>query len=309
MFAASCPPTRWLCQTPFPHWVPHPEVWLLVAAIIGFGYYASRVIQPHAIRAGGKPITTRQRQCFAIAVALLWFASDWPLHDLGELRLYSAHMVQHVLFTVVIPPLLLLATPEWLARAIIGDGKFNRWFHRLARPIPAAVLFNILAGITHWAAIVNLAVTNGPFHYTIHALLLGSGLLIWTPVCGPFPELHMTPQGKMVYIFLMSIVPTVPAAFLTASSGVIYQAYDHGPRLWGISVVEDQQLAGAVMKIGEGLYLWAIILVMMIRWLSTDDRRRKSEGDKFRGRLVTTVPAPPSGHSTDTRTPPDYSQN
>jgi putative membrane protein len=214
-----------------------------------------------------------------------------------------------VLFTVVIPPLFLLATPEWLARAIVGDGKFNKFFHRIARPIPAAVAFNILAGITHWAAIVNLTVSNGPFHYMIHTLLLFSGLLIWTPVCGPFPELHMTPQGKMVYIFLMSIVPTVPAAFLTASSGVIYQAYNHGPRLWGISVVEDQQLAGAVMKIGEGLYLWAIILVMMIKWLNTDDRKRKDAGDKFRGRLVTTVPAPSPDEPHQPADVPDYSQN
>ena len=58
------------------------------------------------------------------------------------------------------------------------------------------------------------------------------------------------------------------------------------------------------MKIGEGLYLWAIILVMMIRWLSTDDRKRKTTGDKFRGRLVTTARPPASAVDM-----PDYSQN
>src|ERR1700753_1594399 len=101
MFAGTCPPTKWSCQTPFPHWVPHPEVWLLVAAIIAVGFYAAPVIHPHAVKTGGKPITRRQRQCFALAVLLLWIASDWPMHDLGELRLFSAHLVQHVLFNVV----------------------------------------------------------------------------------------------------------------------------------------------------------------------------------------------------------------
>jgi putative membrane protein len=120
----------------------------------------------------------------------------------------------------------------------------------------------------------------------MHTLLVGTALLAWTPVCGPFPELWVSPPAKMMFIFSMSIIPTVPAAFLTASEGVIYHSYDHGPRLWGISVIGDQQFAGAVMKVIEGAYLWAIILVMLLRWLGDDQRERARSGDPFRGKLV-----------------------
>jgi putative membrane protein len=273
-----------------PGWQPHPEVWLLVAGVIGLGWYAARVIQPHAVAGGGAPITAHQKQWFWLGVLLLWIASDWPLHDLAEERLYSLHMVQHMLMTVVIPPVFLLATPEWLARFILGEGWVNRWFHRLARPLPAVVGYNVLAGLSHWAGIVNLSVQNGPFHYLMHTLFVATALLAWTPVCGPFPELQISPPGKMILIFSLSIIPTVPAAFLTASDGPLYTSYEHGPRLWGLSVVGDQQLAGAVMKVIEGAYLWAIILVMMLRWLGAG---RTKGADPYRGKLVTR--AVPSG--------------
>ena len=269
----------------FPSWDPHPEVWLLVAGLIALGFYASRVIEPHAVASGEQPITRHQRWWFALGVFLVWVASDWPLHDVAEQRLYSAHMLQHMLMTVVIPPVFLLATPEWLGRFILGDGRINRWFHWLARPLPAIVGYNVLAALGHWTGIVNLAVENGPFHYLMHTLFVGTALLAWTPVCGPFPELRATPPVQMLIVFSMSIVPTIPAAFLTAAENPIYSSYDHGPRLWGITVMGDQQFAGAVMKVFEGAYLWAIIIVMLLRWLGSSDRPKG--GDPYRGKLVT----------------------
>jgi putative membrane protein len=269
----------------FPGWEPHPEVWLLIGGVVALGLYASRVIQPHAVASGEAPITRHQRWWFALGVFLLWVASDWPLHDVAEQRLYSVHMLQHMLITVVIPPVFLLATPEWLARFILGEGRINRWFHVLARPLPAIVGYNVLAALGHWTGIVNLAVENGPFHYLIHTLFVGTALLAWTPVCGPLPELRPSPPVRMLIVFSMSIIPTIPAAFLTAAENPIYSSYDHGPRLWGITVMGDQQFAGAVMKVLEGAYLWAIIIVMLLRWLGSSDRPKG--GDPYRGTLVT----------------------
>ena len=273
----------------FPAWEPHPEVWFLVAALVGLGLYATRVIQPHAVASGEPPISTNQKRWFALGVVLLWLSSDWPLHDVAEQRLYSVHMLQHMLMTVVVPPVFLLATPEWLARYILGDGRIDRWFHRLARPLPAVVGYNVLAALSHWAGIVNLSVDNGPFHYLMHALFVFTALLAWTPICGPLPELWVSPPSKMLMVFSMSIIPTLPAAFLTASEGPIYHSYDHDPRLWGIDVVGDQQFAGAVMKVLEGAYLWAIIIVMLLRWLGSD---RPKGTSPYRGKLVPTATSP-----------------
>ena len=64
----------------------------------------------------------------------MWAVTDWPMHDIAEERLYWIHMVQHLVLTVVVPPLLLLAVPTWLARLIIGDGRFKRFLYFWARP-------------------------------------------------------------------------------------------------------------------------------------------------------------------------------
>ena len=75
---------------------------------------------------------------------------------------------------------------------------------------------------------------------------------MWMPVCGPLPELRFALPAQMVYLFLQSIIPTVPAGWLTFAEGVVYQSYDVLPRVWGISVTDDQQMAGLIMKVGGG---------------------------------------------------------
>ncbi len=100
---------------------PHPEVWLIVAVIIGFGYWITHVIGPKAVGPGEPIVTRRHVMSFIAAVTLLWLSSDWPMHDISEEYLYSVHMIQHLLITMVVPPLFLLATPEWLARLIVNE--------------------------------------------------------------------------------------------------------------------------------------------------------------------------------------------
>jgi putative membrane protein len=70
------------------------------------------------------------------------------------------------------------------------------------------------------------------------------------------------PGAKILYLFAQSFVPTVPAAWLTFADGVVYTSYDHPPRVFGLSVIDDQQIAGAIMKIGGSVFLWTIITVL-----------------------------------------------
>ena len=70
---------------------------------------------------------------------MLWAASDWPIHDLGEQYLYSVHMLQHMMLSYFLPPLALLATPEWLLRTLIGNGRVYRVVRWLCRPVAAGV--------------------------------------------------------------------------------------------------------------------------------------------------------------------------
>lgn len=254
-------------------WQPHPEVWLILAGVAFLGWYATRVIAPKVVPAGEEVTTARNRRAFWAAWVLLWVASDWPLHDISEEYLYSAHMIQHLLLTFVVPPLFLIATPTWLARLIVLDsGVVSTVIRKLARPIPAGVLFNVVAAFTHWTLVVNTSVDSGPFHYGIHVLVFGSALLMWMPVLGPLPELHLSEPGKMIYLFCMSIIPTIPAAWLTFADNSVYDAYNHSDRLWGIGVVDDQQAAGVVMKIVGGMYLWVLIAIRFFRYSAAQQR-------------------------------------
>jgi putative membrane protein len=250
----------------FFRWVPHPEVWLLVGAVIGLYVYAARVIGPKVVPAGSPTVTRSQWRWFTIGVVLLWVASDWPVHDIGEEYLYLVHMAQHTVLTLVMPPILLMATPEWLARLVIGDGKVHHWVHKLARPLPALLIFNALALAIHWQTLVNNASTNGLFHYAVHTAIVVAAFLLWLPICGPLHELRISLPAQMLHLFVTSIVPTVPGAWLVFADGAVYSVYDIQARLWDISVTTDQQVAGAIMKLGAGTYLWVIIAGLFFRW-------------------------------------------
>ena len=246
----------------------HPEVWLIVGFAILLAWYTVRVIAPKVVPAGEPVVTTKQKVLYALAIFLLWVASYWPVHDIAEEYLYSVHMIQHMLITLIVPPLLLLAMPEWLARLLLTneDGEIAPWLRRLAHPVVAGLIFNFLIAVTHLPWVVNTSATNGPFHYAVHFLLFASALLMWTPVVSPLPELRLTLPQQMLYLFVMSILPTIPAGFLTWSDGALYDVYDHDVRVWGLGVQSDQQAAGLIMKLLGGIYLWSILTVLFFRW-------------------------------------------
>jgi putative membrane protein len=256
----------------FFRWQPHPEIWVLLVGLAGLYTYALRSIGPRAVPAGQPVATAAQKRWFAFGIALVWIAADWPMHDIGEQYLYSVHMFQHMMLAFFIPPVMLLATPDWLARLVIGDGTAGRWFLKLARPVPAAVVFNAVQLLTHWSVVVNSSVENGLLHYGLHTIVVISAFAVWMPVVSPLPELRTTIPAQCVHLFLISIVPTVPAAWLALAEGVLYDAYDQPARLWGVSVTADQQLAGLIMKLGGGMFLWFLIVVLFFRWSAKQDR-------------------------------------
>jgi putative membrane protein len=82
------------------------------------------------------------------------------------------------------------------------------------------VVFNVVVMVTHIPPVVNASVQSAPLHYSLHLLLVLTALLMWMPVVGPFLELRLSDAAKPVYLFLQSVVPTVPAGWLTFAEGV-----------------------------------------------------------------------------------------
>jgi putative membrane protein len=257
----------------------HVEVWMVVAGVIALGGYVAKVIAPKvpvSLRGEGPAVTAGQKRWFAAGVLVLWLAADWPLHDLAEQSLYFLHMIQHFLLTMVVPPLFWLATPAWLGRLVVPSGS-RAWssLRRLAAPVPAAVIFNALVVATHWTTVVNTSVRVAAVHYLVHLAVVAGAFLMWIPVCGPWKELRLGPPGQCVYLFVQSIIPTVPGAWLTMAEYPVYEVYDHLPRLWGISVIYDQQYAGLFMKLAGGFYLWTLIIMIFFRWAMAQERDQR----------------------------------
>ena len=246
----------------------HPEIWLLILFLIGAYTYAVKVIGPQAGVAKDQTLSRKNLIAFIGAIGLLWFSTDWPMHDISEEYLYSVHMFQHMVLAYFVPPLVLLAIPEWLFRAVIGEGKAYRFVKRLSTPIVAGLLFNVVVMITHIPGLVNRSAESSPLHYAMHILVVSTALCMWSPICSPAKEFQIGYAGKTIYLFLMSVVPTVPAAWLTFAEDSVYKHYDIPIRVWGLSTETDQQLAGAVMKTGGSLFLWAIVIFIFFKRLA-----------------------------------------
>ena len=253
-------------------WHPHPDVWLLLA-VLGGGYFlALRRRGPRHVAPGEPPASRAQISAYCLGLLTLWVAADWPVHDLSERYLYSVHMTQHMLFSLVAPPLLLLGIPGWMARELLAPPALFKVVQRLARPFTALVIFNAIVVVTHWPSLVDVTLRSEIAHFLAHAAVFLSALLMWCPVVAPLPELRLlSPPTQMLYLFLQSIVPTVPASFLVFAQQPIYRFYEHVPRLWGLSAVEDQRIGGLLMKIGGGFLLWTVITVLFFRWHAEEE--------------------------------------
>jgi len=261
-----------LADVPFPAWTPHPDVWLLVAVIATCYAVAIKRLGPRLAPAGTPVVTRFQVTTFTAGLVALWLASDWPIHDLGENYLFSIHMVQHTVYAVIAAPLFLMGTPAWLARWILTPRWLMRTVRYLARLIPATIVFNLVVIVTHTPIVVNASLRHALLHFAIHAVIVVSSLLVWMPVLSPLPEVpRLQPLVRMLYLFLQTVIPTVPASFLTFGDHPLYRYYDHVPRLWGISELTDMQMAGLIMKVVVGFSIWITIAVIFFRWYNVEE--------------------------------------
>ena len=261
-----------LADVAFPAWAPHPDVWLLVGAIAAGYALAMKRLGPRLAPTGSAIVTRFQVATFSGGLLALWVASDWPIHDLGERYLFSVHMVQHTTYAIIAAPLLLMGTPAWLARWLLSPRWLLRTVRYLSRLIPATIIFNLVIIITHVPVVVDASLHHAPLHFAIHALIVLSSLIVWMPLLSPLPEVpRLQPIARMLFLFLQSVVPTVPASFLTFGDRPLYKFYETVPRLWDLSALDDMRFAGLIMKVVVGFSLWITITVVFFRGYNAEE--------------------------------------
>lgn len=253
------------------HWHLHPDVLFMCALLLGGYWYA--ITQLRLEISDAMLVKRSQIATFVAGVAVLYVASTYPIHEISEGYLASAHMFQHLLYTMVAPILLIWGTPAWLFRAPLQNATVLRVAKVVLNPLVAFAVFNAVTLLTHLPTTVDLALSHHWFHLVVHAALLVSALMMWWPVLSPIEEIpRLSYPLQMGYLFVQSLLPSVLAAFITFSTGAFYDYYATTPRLWGLTPVEDQQFAGFVMKILGSLILWGFIGYAFYRWYQSEQK-------------------------------------
>jgi putative membrane protein len=220
-------------------------------------------------------ISTRQRWWFWLGLVAFWSASDWPVGTLGAGYLASVHMMQYMIYTLIAAPLLLMSVPAWRFDEIVAKLRLHRLLSALSKPLPAGILANVILIATHAPVSVdNLRATQfGSF--TLDLIWIVGGFLLWIPVLGPSSAYQMKSlPGRMIYLFLAAqLLAMIPGGFLTFANAPLYSTYELAPRV-GLSAIADQQLAGAIMKVGSLPVIWTVIVVLWVRWSKMDGGSR-----------------------------------
>ena len=213
--------------------------------------------------------------CFFTALVVLLGALNGPLHDLSDYYLFSAHMVQHLLLTLVVPPLLLAGTPGWMADALLARRGRRRWVGAVAaRATGPVVVFVVYAAALigwHLPAPFEAALERHSWHVAEHLVLIGATLLAWWPVLSPsrlLPRLHYGTQ--ILYLFVFGIPMTIVAAMITGAEQLLYPFYADAPRLFDLTPLADQRLGGLIMWVPAGMIPLLAFTVVFFRWVAAE---------------------------------------
>ena len=249
-------------MNPWNRWDFHPSVVIGLALFGGLYVYL-----------GGLTSARRHVASFVGALVVLFVALNGPLHNLSDTYLFSAHMAQHLLLTLVFPPLLLYGTPAWVVRPLLRPRGVMAVARVVTRPLAAASIFTAPIVIWHVPALYEAALRHHGLHIAQHLVFLTTAVIMWWPVLSPLPELPRAQHlVQMLYLFLLGIPMSITGALITLSDSVLYPFYAAAPRVGGLSPLDDQQIGGLLMWVLGGLMLWIVMTVIWFRYSVWDQR-------------------------------------
>ncbi|HYF40151.1 MAG TPA: cytochrome c oxidase assembly protein [Gemmatimonadales bacterium] len=220
---------------------------------------------------------------FGAGWVLLLIALVSPLHRLGEV-LFSAHMAQHELLMAAAAPLLVLGRPVvaflWAVPMRLRK-RAGAWFSArpvrtlwtaLTRPLTAWTLHAVAIWVWHAPALYQATLASEAVHTLQHLSFLGTGLLFWWSLFRGREGRLGTPFA-VVYLFTTAVHTSLLGALLTFSSSLWYPLYSSSTAAWGLTPLEDQQLAGVIMWVPAGLAYVVATLAIAGSWLKEPSPR------------------------------------
>lgn len=221
--------------------------------------------------------TPAQRLSYFSSLALLFLTLNGPLHDLSDFYLFSGHMVQHLILTLVVPPLMILGTPGWMLRPALRHAPLFGAVRKLTSVTWCFAIFNVVLAFWHLPPLYNVALANHGIHILQHLMFIAASVLMWWPLMSPLPELPRAAYpAQMLYCFLMVIPMSIISIYIAMADTLLYPAYAAAPRILGITPMQDQQYGGLIMWIPGGAFFYAVMTVVFFKWSNRGEDTEES---------------------------------
>jgi putative membrane protein len=259
--------------------ISYPVTFVLFLLACGYfrGWWRLRSTSPNLI-------LPWQVAAFMTGIFALWIALGSPLRALHH-ELLSVHMVDHVLLMAVATPLILLGAPlrsfmQALPQRFVLEARtgFLSWSltQRLGRVLGNPIFCWLAAVVAligwHIPAAFELAMHSNLWHEIEYGCFFGTGLLFWWPVIQPWPTVARLPRWSIVlYLFFATFPCDMLSAFLTFCDRVVYPCYLAGNEHFGISPLQDQEYAGALMWVCVTFIYLLPAVVITTQLLSSPD--------------------------------------
>ena len=256
------------------NWVLEPSI--IIGVLLVTGAYLGAITVWRGRFPGSAPVPRGRSSAFLLGMGTILLALITPIADLSDYYLFSAHMVEHLLVTLIAPPLMLIGLPRWLIRPV-----FRRWpvLLRLGRvltnPIVAFSIFNVIFIGYHLPRFYDISLASQYAHAAFHIAFIVTAILTWWPVLSPLPELPpLSPPLQMLYLFAQTLPSQVLGALLTFTGRPLYDWYITAPRVWdAITPRVDQQLGGLIMWVIGGTFFLAIFAFVFLRWVAASEAK------------------------------------
>lgn len=253
---------------------PTVTVGILAAAFLYFRWIRNE----RAKRPAEEVVTTKQQVLFVSGLAAFVLALLSPLDPFAD-YLLTVHMMQHILLSIVGPPLLLMGLPVGLVHSLSKIGRPWTVWRALTKPLRAFFLFNGVFSFMHLPVIYNLILRNELVHIGAHLALMGTAIIMWWPVLAPGREYgEISPAMKILYLVASTVPGQLVGAIITLVAAPLYDEYAKAPfRLWGMSLQTDQEIGGLLMWVGVGSFFLWVAGTAFFKWAhqaDEDERRR-----------------------------------
>ena len=250
------------------HWHPHPEV-IIGLTVIQLAYMVLvGKLNHHSV---ATEVSSGQIVAFTLGIIIIAICLLSPLHYISDNYLFSAHMLQHVLLTLLAPPLIIFGIPDQAINKCLNVPFLSNIAKSLTNPIVAFMSFNLTFSIWHMPQLYHYSVSLHWVHVVEHLMFVLTAILMWWPIASRsrlLPKLSY--PLRIIYLFFLSIAQIIVFGMITFSNNPLYDWYIDAPRIFGISAMLDQQIGGIIMKVGGGGVFLTLLISIFLKWYKTE---------------------------------------